>query len=84
VPPDEPELPVEAPPEQVTETLGWQVKAPSPQSASTWQGSCHLKAQYALVVVVHTGGAGSGAGGHTWLGGQAGWDGALPEQAVPV
>jgi hypothetical protein len=43
-----------------------------------------LKAQYALVVVVHTGGAGSGVGGHTWLGGQAGWDEALPEQAVPV
>jgi hypothetical protein len=35
VPPDEPGLPAEAPPEQVTETLGWQVKAPSPQSAST-------------------------------------------------
>jgi hypothetical protein len=80
VPPD----PVEAPPEQVTETLGWQEKELSPQSASTWQGSCHLKAQYELVVVVHTGGAGSGAGGHTWLGGQAGWDEALPEHAVPV
>jgi hypothetical protein len=80
VPPD----PVEASPEQVTDTLGWQVNLPSPQSASTWQGSCHLKAQYELVVVVHTGGAGSGAGGHTWLGGQAGWDGPLPEHAVPV
>jgi hypothetical protein len=84
VPPDEPGVLTALPPEQVTETLGWQLKAASPQSASTWQGSCHLKAQYALVCVVHTGGAGSGAGGHTWLGGQAGWDGALPEQTVAV
>jgi hypothetical protein len=33
--------------------LGWQVN-PAPQSPSTWQGSCQVKAHCLTVVVVHT------------------------------
>jgi hypothetical protein len=57
--PAEPEPPE---PEQLPITEGWQAK-PSPQSASTLHGSCHLKVQTAgLLTGVHVVGCGFGAG----------------------
>jgi hypothetical protein len=56
-------------PEQVAVTEGVQTKA-SPQSLSTLQGNCHLKAQVEIVVVVQTGGGDGAGGSHFVLGGQ--------------